>query len=167
MPQEAGRVRTRRGVTYRCPRVHCLNLDGRTGEGSVKTGTKHFEEVDRKIDTLINKFVCCTSNPDSITKDTPQEIFSNSKQHRTALALNMIAPVLRKTCLPTTPHQRSTVPPPRHINVSSVAVNMNNEVPLHLCVQADESCFGQGHTCSDNELCWEYSGECTGASAEC
>ncbi|KAK0438996.1 hypothetical protein EV421DRAFT_1906329 [Armillaria borealis] len=39
---------------HRCLRVHRPNPDGRTDEGSVKTGAKHIEEVDRKIDTLVN-----------------------------------------------------------------------------------------------------------------
>ncbi len=111
--------------------IRVQNPDGRsTGEGKRQDWDQ--AQVDRKIDTLVNKYPQSRLHHKKYAAEDPFELQTAQDRRADILVLNMIAPVLRKTCFPTTPHQRSTIPPPRHINVSSVAVKMNNEAPLHL-----------------------------------
>lgn len=130
----------------RCLRVHCPNPDGRTDEGRVKTRVRHIKEIDGKIDTLVIKFCLIHWVPlfrlhhKKFAAEDPLEPQTVQDRRVGIFALNVIAPVLRNTCLLIDPRQRSTVPPSRHINVSSVAED-EQQVPRHLDVPCHSLCL--------------------------
>ncbi|SJL11677.1 uncharacterized protein ARMOST_15083 [Armillaria ostoyae] len=160
---KAGRARTSRSVSLQVSQSSLSH--GRTDEGRVKTRVRHIKEIDGKIDTLVIKFCLIHWVPlfrlhhKKFAAEDPLEPQTVQDRRVGIFALNVIAPVLRNTCLLIDPRQRSTVPPSRHINVSSVA--------------EDEQQVAYGPTkakltfvLATNKLCWEDSGERTGPWSE-
>ncbi|KAK0430017.1 hypothetical protein EV421DRAFT_358000 [Armillaria borealis] len=108
--------------------------------------------------------ICWSCDPDFITKNTrAEDPFEPQTVQRRAdiFAFNAIAPFLAMRAFQLL--LVKGVPPPRHINVSSMAVNVNNEPRGICCIRADE---GQAQVCSGNAFCWEDSSERTGAWSE-